>query len=217
MALVGAGVMALLWRFNYGPYSGSYSMYLVVNMIALFWLPIMSILLVLGGDVGEFGLSSASAGIWAAAAVLLVGALVLEFFASGRAVFQQQYPWFRHYTEFASVFSEYPRTNPYISFPWMMLYAEASYAMYLLCWEFFFRGYLLFGLARSIGWSAIVVQAAAFGALHYGKPAPEMAASFGAGLVLGILAFRASSFVPGFVVHAAASLAFNVMVTARRV
>ena len=98
----------------------------------------------------------------------------------------------------------------------LMLYAEASYGLYLFCWEFFFRGYLLFGLLRSIGWAAVIVQAIAFGLLHLGKPTSEVAASFGAGIVLGILALNAKSFAPCFLLHWASSVAFDLLVVAGR-
>jgi membrane protease YdiL (CAAX protease family) len=97
-----------------------------------------------------------------------------------------------------------------------MLYAELSYGMYMFCWEYFFRGYLLLGLFRSIKWWAIIPQAVAFGLLHYGKPTTEIIASFGAGIILGVMAVYAKSFVPGFVLHWTAALTFDFLVVAGR-
>ena len=44
VALVGAAVVAGLFQFNYS--TSSYNQYLVGNMIALFWVPMLSIFLV---------------------------------------------------------------------------------------------------------------------------------------------------------------------------
>ena len=40
---------------------------------------------------------------------------------------------------------------------------------YMFCWEFFFRGFLLFGLQKSrLGaWGAVIVQALLFALLHW--------------------------------------------------
>ena len=43
-------------------------------------------------------------------------------------------------------------------------------ALYMFAWEFIFRGYMLFGLEKSIGKSAIFVQAIPFVLLHLEKP-----------------------------------------------
>ena len=56
---------------------------------------------------------------------------------------------------------------------------ELSLGWYMLGWEFFFRGFLLFGLAkRGDVRLAILVQAIPFHILHQHKPELEMAASF---------------------------------------
>ena len=43
-------------------------------------------------------------------------------------------------------------------------------ALFMLAWEFLFRGYMLFGLEKSTGKSAIFVQAIPFVLLHLEKP-----------------------------------------------
>jgi membrane protease YdiL (CAAX protease family) len=164
VAVVGAGVVAVLLQFNCS--TTSYDRYLVGNFIALLFVPMLTILFVLREDPDKFGFTLGS--------------------------------WNR------------------ISAPVMMLYAQMSYGLYMLCWEFFFRGYLLFGMLRSIGWSAVLVQAAAFGLLHLGKPVTEQVASYIAGVVLGIIALNAKSFVPCFSLHWLASISFDLLVVANR-
>lgn len=213
VALVGSAVVAALFVFNQR--ACYYNQYLVGNLIGLFWVPMLSIFFVLRGEASKYGLTLESSGrIWPVVAVLFIGLLVLMVPASRWSAFQEYYPLFRRYPEFrSSVFGRYPGVSPWSAAPLAMAYAEASYGMYLFCWEFFFRGYLLFGLARSIGWVAVLVQAAAFAVLHYGKPGIEVAGSFGAGVVLGIIALNAKSFLPCFVLHWAAALSFDFLVT----
>jgi len=214
VALVGAAVVAALFRFNRA--AGSYNLYIVGNLIGIFWVPMLTILFVFREEPDRFGFTLGdSKRVWLIAAALFIPLCALMVAASRLQSFQDYYPIFRRYPEFAGVFAS-PRLSPWSAAPWLMIYAEASYGMYLFCWEFFFRGYLLFGLARSIGWPAILVQAVAFGVLHLGKPAPEVAASFGAGVILGIMALKARSFVPCFVLHWAASATFDVLVIAGR-
>jgi len=136
------------------------------------------------------------------------------FYVSHWKGYQDYYPLFKWYPEFTRAFVNYPEINPFTSqSTWMlMLFAEASYGMYMFCWEFFFRGYILFGLQRSIGWWAILIQAIFFMLLHIGKPVTEVIGSFGAGVILGIIALNAKSFVPGFVLHWLISITLDVLV-----
>ncbi len=216
VALVGAAVVAGLFVFN--RHAVYYNQYIVGNLIGLFWIPMLSIFFLFREEAGQFGFTlGASRKVWVVAAVLLAGVVALMIPASRWAVFQDYYPLFRRYPEFRHVlFGRYPEVSPWSAAPLVMAYAEASYGMYLFCWEFFFRGYLLLGLSRSIGWFAVVVQAAAFCLLHCGKPGIEVVASFGAGLILGIVALNAKSFVPCFVLHWAAALSFDALVLATR-
>ncbi|MCE5323803.1 CPBP family intramembrane metalloprotease [bacterium] len=215
VAVVGAVVVAALLRFNFA--ATSYNQYLVGNLIGIFWIPMLTMLFFFGEEPDKFGFSLGSwRRIWIVLVIAFTGLFFMMLYASRMQGFQDYYPIFRRYPDFASAFAGYPQTNPFLVAPMMMLYAELSYGMYLFCWEFFFRGYLLFGLQRSIGWSAILVQAAAFGILHAGKPGIEVIASFGAGLILGIIALNAKSFVPGFVLHWFASITFDLMIVAGR-
>jgi membrane protease YdiL (CAAX protease family) len=218
VALVGVGIVCGLFRFNYNPalYGDLYDRYLIVNMLALIWVPMATILLIFRADPATFGFSMVSSRrVWAVTAALFAGLLVLIVIVAHRPAFQSYYPIFRWFRGFEPAFADYPRTNPFAAAPWLMVYAETSYGMYLFCWEFFFRGFLLFGLQRSLGSvAAVVLQALAFGLLHWGKP--EMLPSFAGGVILGILALKAKSFLPAFVLHWAASISLDVLVVAFR-
>lgn len=86
---------------------------------------------------------------------------------------------------------------------------EVAYVAYFVAWEFLYRGYLLFSLARKIGNLAIPVQAIPFALLHLGKPEVEAFGSIVAALVLGVVALRARSFWYGVLIHAAVAVTMD--------
>ena len=94
--------------------------------------------------------------------------------------------------EFRSYYYEYA-----IDWPELLL----NYALYMFAWEFLFRGYMLFGLEKSIGKSAIFVQAIPFVLLHLGKPFLETLACIPGGFGFGYVAYRTRSFLPCFIIH----------------
>ena len=82
---------------------------------------------------------------------------------------------------------------------WSELLLE--HALYMFAWEFLFRGYMLFGLEKSIGRSAIFVQTIPFVLLHLGKPFLETLACIPGGFIFGYIAYRTRSFLPCFIIH----------------
>ncbi len=72
---------------------------------------------------------------------------------------------------------------------------------YMFGWEFFFRGFMLFGLERKFGRSAVLVQAIPFAVAHFKKPQLEAYGAIFAGIFLGLIGLRARSFLPCFLLH----------------
>jgi membrane protease YdiL (CAAX protease family) len=96
-----------------------------------------------------------------------------------------------------------------VSLPWLLL----SLVVYMFCWEWFFRGFLLFGLAQGVGGIvAVLLQALLFGWAHAGKPPLEFYSSFVGGLILGTLAWRQKSFAVAFYTHALLHVAWALLV-----
>ena len=93
---------------------------------------------------------------------------------------------------------------------------------YMFCWEFFFRGFLLFGLqkSRSGSWGAVILQALPFTLLHWSPDPPppshwpKSLSALPGGLILGVLALRTRSFVYGFLAHWAISLTLDLFLLA---
>ena len=204
--IVGAGTVAWLTRYNLQPYSvsstpmapavRSWEEYLVVNLTALMLAPMLVAWLTPGLTPVDFGWRAPGrAGARTAAAMFLAMLPVLAV-ASRWPAFHDYYP-----------------IVPQAAMSWTMFtYHELSYGLYMLAWEWFYRGFLTHGLARGYGaWTAVALQALAFGIMHIGKPAPEIAGSFIAGVALGIVALRTRSFVPCFLTHWAVSITFDVL------
>ncbi len=71
----------------------------------------------------------------------------------------------------------------------------------LIGWEFFFRGWLLFGYARKFGPEAIWLQAVPFALAHIGKPEVETISTIFGGFAFGWVAWKTKSFVWPFLIH----------------
>lgn len=72
---------------------------------------------------------------------------------------------------------------------------------FLFAWEFFWRGYMLFGLKKEFGYYAVLIQMIPFVILHNGKPFTETSGAILGALALGILAYRTGSFIYGVIIH----------------
>jgi uncharacterized protein len=71
----------------------------------------------------------------------------------------------------------------------------------LIGWEFFFRGFLLFGYERKFGAHALWLQAVPFALAHITKPAVETLSTIFGGFAFGWVAWRTRSFVYPFLIH----------------
>lgn len=86
-------------------------------------------------------------------------------------------------------------------FWWHFLLYELLYALYFIGWEYFFRGYLTFGLYARMGGLSVLVANIPFALLHAGKPLPEALGSVIAGVALGFFALKTRSFWYCFLLH----------------
>jgi len=218
--LVGALVAAYLFLTNADPKPPE--AYWLVNIGLCLWVPLAVILLVLKQEPSQFGMTRGDRRLglkWtgiAWGAMVLILAVVMGV-PHLRAQFQGQYLDGRlsHWSMsgLGVVFS-HDSVNPRA-----LLYYELFTGFYMFGWEFFFRGFLLFGLQKTWlrGGGAVVLQALVFMLLHWSldpqaaKPLAEILSAFPGGIVLGILALRTRSFVYGFLAHWAISATLDVM------
>jgi membrane protease YdiL (CAAX protease family) len=72
----------------------------------------------------------------------------------------------------------------------------------LFGWEFVWRGFLLFGMARIIGpGPAILFQAIPFAFMHLGKPEVETMSTIFGGIGFGFVAWQSQSFLYPWLIH----------------
>jgi len=82
----------------------------------------------------------------------------------------------------------------------------------LFAWEFFFRGFMLFGLEGELGWYAAIVQAVPFTLAHVGKPELETYSCIVGGTLIGLIGLRVRSFYPAFFIHWFIAVALDILV-----
>jgi membrane protease YdiL (CAAX protease family) len=204
------GAVGLLCAYNYQPYAfrswidpsvprvyRSHEEYLLVNCLLLL-LPLM-VMVSADGILHSYNWGVGNQWGWVAAGTCYLVMLPFLWWASAQPDFQQTYPLYRPARGALSA----------------LLYHELTYTFYLWCWELFFRGVLTSIGWRWLGWWGIALQSLVFTLLHVGKPILEVAGSFVAGMVLGGIAVRARSFVPGFVCHALVSATMDLFVVMR--
>lgn len=126
-----------------------------------------------------------SKGTYALYAVMILGAMVLAAIASGFPAFVQKYPLFK-----------LANTGPSFFWPW-----ELAYGFQFACLEFFFRGVILFILAKRFGYLAIFIGILPYSMIHFTKPVLETLASIVGGIALGTLSLRTRSIYGGILAH----------------
>lgn len=89
---------------------------------------------------------------------------------------------------------------------------QLAYGVYMFSWEFFFRGFMLFGLEKRFGNYSILIQTIPFAVMHYSKPLPEAIGSIIAGVLLGGLALETRSFIYGAAIHWLVAMTMDIVV-----
>ncbi|MBD3310528.1 CPBP family intramembrane metalloprotease [Candidatus Woesearchaeota archaeon] len=96
-------------------------------------------------------------------------------------------------------------------------YTIAAFGIYLLKYglaigaeEFFFRGFMLFGLAERFGRDAIFIQMIPFALLHLGKPGVEAFTTIITGLILGYIALKSKAWWPAWLSHLSIGLTIGI-------
>jgi uncharacterized protein len=146
--------------------------------VLYFVVPMLIIMLIFRQKPAEFGFTF---GDWKAGIILTLGGIILIapilwLVSRGDTAMQDYY-------------------KPMVpGLPWNTL-------LDLFGWEFFFRGWLLFGLARKFGPEAIWLQAVPFALAHIGKPEIETLSTIFGGFAFGWVAWRTKSFVYPLLIH----------------
>jgi membrane protease YdiL (CAAX protease family) len=118
---------------------------------------------------------------------------------------------------FTKAFQDYYPFYEYAGDSWRgLLLWESMYAVQFVVLEFFFRGFLLFSLARYIGVYAVFVMVIPYCMVHFGKPFAEVLAAIPAGVLLGCLALKTRSIWLGAGLHIAVAWTMDALALAHR-
>ena len=117
----------------------------------------------------------------------------------------------------ASFLPSFQQTYPFVyipkgdSFYRILLIWEIGYLCQFVAIEFFFRGFLLFAFQKEMGYKAVLIPLIPYVMIHFGKPFPETLGAIIAGLVLGTMALRSKSIVPGICVHFTIAIGMDIL------
>jgi membrane protease YdiL (CAAX protease family) len=172
-----------------------------VNIVLLFGVPALLIRGVWREPLARWGVDLGRPRVWGGdLARLAVLVLPAAFLLSRHPAIRATYPVYR------AVLTE----------PWLWLPSTLGWGAYCFAWEFFFRGFLLFGLARRLGPVAIVVQMVPFVMAHYPKSEVEALLAIPCGLLLGALAWRGETMLGAWLLHWLTATAVNVFAALAR-
>jgi len=150
--------------------------------------PAICIFFVLKRPLRDFGLRFVrEPKVWLLYAAMVALVLPMAYLASTTDAFLRTYP-------------KYPGAGASVA---ALLSWEAAYAFQFFMLEFFFRGFLIFALARYVGSLAIFVMIVPYAMIHFGKPLAECLGSILAGIALGTISLRTGSIYGGVLVHCA--------------
>ncbi len=170
------------------------------DFIVFFIIPVILILLVHKKKLGDFGIAQGDYkfGIKISFLVIIIFLPVLWVVSS---------------------FEAFAETQPHLSltkYHWsVFLIYEIGMFIYMIGWEFIWRGYMLFGLERIFGYYAIFIQMIPFVILHNGKPELETFSAILGGIALGYIALRTRSFIYCVIIHFSVMFSIDIISVVR--
>jgi uncharacterized protein len=196
------------FRINFYPYYQNdpdvylyeYLYWFIGDFATLFLLSKVIIKFILKEDLRNYGLQFGDykTGLVLSAIFFLVMLPVIWFF-SATPEFSEKYP---HLLSTRDGWQEF------------FIY-ESGMLLYMISWEFIWRGFMLFGLKEKFGYYAVLIQMIPFVILHNGKPAPETFGAIAGGIALGVLAFRTNSVLYCVITHMGVMFTIDLISTLR--
>ncbi|MFP3903815.1 MAG: CPBP family intramembrane glutamic endopeptidase [Armatimonadota bacterium] len=192
VTVIGMILLTLVWygTRNHLPQSLSdrnrFYAWVALNFVLLLVVPIIVIKLAFKRSLSDFGLQLGRVAIWWRYFVGFLIITVPVIIISAR------------FADFQAYYSRYSwATESHLE---LAMFAGA-WLVYFFSWEFFFRGFWLFGLAPSLGAFSIFVQMVPFVMMHFSKPEAESFGAVIAGLALGLMAYRSKSVIGCWLLH----------------
>lgn len=168
------------------PFLIEYIYWFIGDFITFFVLGMLIIKYILRDNLRDYGFKFGDykTGIKYSSIFIFV-MVILIWIISASPSFAEKYP---HFAEAKS--------------DWSLLFIyEMGMLIYMISWEFFWRGYMLFGLEKKFGYYSVLFQMIPFVILHNGKPFLETFGSIFGGIALGVLALRTRSFYYCVIIH----------------
>ena len=181
-------------------YLYEYLYWFTSDFITLFILAILIIKFVIKEDLKDYGLQAGNykAGL-IISAIFLGVMLVIIWFVSATPDFATKYPHLQSTKN-----------------SWRDFYIyESGMLLYMIGWEFIWRGFMLFGLKEKFGYYSVLIQMIPFVILHNGKPIAETFGAIAGGIALGMLAFRTNSIYYCVFSHMGVMFSIDVISTLR--
>ena len=185
---------------NSDVYLYEYLYWFTTDFITLFILAILIIKFVIKEDLKNYGLQAGDykAGL-IISAIFLGVMLVIIWFVSATPDFATKYPHLQSTKN-----------------SWRDFYIyESGMLLYMIGWEFIWRGFMLFGLKKKFGYYSVLIQMIPFVILHNGKPIAETFGAIAGGIALGMLAFRTNSIYYCVFSHMGVMFSIDVISTLR--
>ncbi|MBK6914312.1 MAG: CPBP family intramembrane metalloprotease [Ignavibacteriales bacterium] len=165
-----------------------YFYWFISDFFTLLIIPVLIVKLILKEKLNNFGFQVGDYKTGLKYSFLFILFMIpLIWFVSGSQSFASTYPHLQMARSNWSIFILY----------------ETGMLIYMIAWEFIWRGYMLFGLKEKFGYYAILIQMIPFLILHNGKPVLETFGAIFGGIALGILAWRTASFYYCVIIHMA--------------
>jgi len=167
--------------------------------VTMFVIPALLIKFFFRERLKNYGLQSGDRryGLLSVAILYPLISLLLVLPSAKLASFERAYPLFRHMGKIS---------------PQFLLYALVI-ALYYLGFEFFFRGFLLFGLREQLGdFYSLLIQAIPTCLIHIGKPDGEIFASIFSAFLFGYIALRTRSIWYVFLLHWLIGVSLNLFI-----
>jgi uncharacterized protein len=187
-------------QFDKNVYLYEYIYWFVGDFLTLFILPLLIIKILLKGKLTNFGLRVGDYKIGLKYSLIFLAVMFpIVWFVSANRDF----------------IDTYPQLND-IKYSWsIFLVFESGIMVYMISWEFMWRGFMLFGLEDKFGYYAVLIQMIPFLILHNGKPAAETFGAIIAGLALGVLALKTRSVLYCIITHAGVMFSIDLVSTLR--
>ncbi len=172
--------------------------------LLVFVIPVFFILFKLKDSPLDYGLKAGDwrFGLkWVGIAIPVV--LPMAYITSGQPDFLKEYPIAKSLLENQSDACTY----------------ELCYVLlYYVAWEFYFRGFLLFGLMKTYGaMGAVLIQTVSSCLIHIGKPGGEIAASILAGILFGAITLRTRSIWYSWAIHALLGVSVDLFIILKHI